>query len=53
MKIGTIQSLACVGLGAVARCLAATRDFAPSSRADVAHDGRSVAAAETSTEQRG
>src|SRR5215472_2757928 len=36
MKIGTIQSLACVGLGAVLGSLAATRDFAPSSRAGVA-----------------
>ena len=29
MKIGTIQSLACVGLGAVLGFVAATRDFAP------------------------
>ena len=36
MKIGTIQSLACVGLGTMLGFVAATRDFSPSSRADVA-----------------
>jgi arylsulfatase len=34
MKIGTIQSLACVGLGAMLGFIAATRDFSPASRAD-------------------
>src|SRR3954471_20469512 len=34
MKIGTVQSLACVGLGTVLGFLAATRDFSPSSRAE-------------------
>ena len=36
MKIGTIQSLACVGLGAMLGFVAATKDFAPLSRAAVA-----------------
>ena len=34
MKIGTIQSLACVGLGAVLGFVAATRGVAPPARAD-------------------
>ncbi len=36
MKIGSIQSLACVGLGALLGFVAATRDVVPSSRAGVA-----------------
>jgi hypothetical protein len=36
MKIGTIQSMACVGLGALLGLVAATRDMTPSSRADAA-----------------
>ncbi len=35
MKIGTIQSMACVGLGALFGAFAATRDMTPSSRAGV------------------
>jgi hypothetical protein len=34
MKFGTIQSLACVGLGAVLGFVAATRGVAPPTRAD-------------------
>jgi arylsulfatase A-like enzyme len=34
MKIGTIQSLACVALGAMLGFIAATRGFTPASRAD-------------------
>src|SRR3954453_12600208 len=34
MKIGTVQSLACVGLGTMLGFLAATRDISPSSRAE-------------------
>src|SRR5262245_35936757 len=34
MKIGTIQSLACVGLGAMLGFIAATRDLGTASRAD-------------------
>src|SRR4051794_38698718 len=34
MKIGTIQSLACVGLGTMLGFLAATKDSGPSARAD-------------------
>jgi arylsulfatase A-like enzyme len=36
MKIGTIQALACVGLGTLVGFIAAKKDFNPSSRADVA-----------------
>ncbi len=36
MKIGTIQAFACVGLGTVLGFIAATRDFSPTSRAEVA-----------------
>src|SRR5262245_8697806 len=41
MKIGTIQALACVGLGTMLGLITATRDFSPSSRADGA-TGQSV-----------
>ena len=34
MKIGTIQSLACVGLGTILGFVVATRDFSPSVRAE-------------------
>src|SRR3954453_12342624 len=34
MKIGTIQALACVGLGTMLGFIAATKGFSPSSRAD-------------------
>ncbi len=34
MKIGTVQALACVGLGTMLGFIAATRDFSSSSRAD-------------------
>ena len=46
MKIGSIQSLACVGLGAVLGFVAATRDVTPSSRAGVAAPAARQAAAE-------
>ena len=45
MKIGTIQALACVGLGTLLGFVAATRDFSPSSRADVATPAARQAAA--------
>jgi arylsulfatase len=47
MKIGTVQSLACLGLGAILGFVAATRDFAPSSRADGATPAARPSAAET------
>jgi arylsulfatase A-like enzyme len=51
MKIGTIQSMACVGLGALLGAVAATRDITPSSRADaVPRPVRQVAAETSPTE---
>ena len=47
MKIGTIQALACVGLGAMLGLVAATRDITPFSRADVAPSAARQVAAET------
>jgi arylsulfatase len=47
MKIGTIQSLACVGLGAMLGVVAATRDFTSPSRAGVAAPAARPSAAET------
>jgi arylsulfatase A-like enzyme len=47
MKIGTIQSMACVGLGALLGVAATTRDMTQSSRADMAPRMVSQAAAET------
>jgi arylsulfatase len=50
-KIGTVQSLACVGLGAVLGLFAATREMTPSSRADSAGPaGRQVAAEHRTSE---
>jgi arylsulfatase len=53
MKIGMIQSLACVGLGAMLGLLAATRDFTSSSRAGVAAPVARPSAAETGAAGRG
>ena len=53
MKIGTIQSLACVGLGAVLGFVAATRGMTPSSRADAAPRPVRQVAAETSVTDAG
>jgi arylsulfatase len=39
MKIGTLQALACVGLGTLLGFFAATRDLSPTSRADAATTG--------------
>src|SRR4051812_9337621 len=47
MKNGSIQSLACVGLGAVLGFLAATRDVIPSSRAGAAAPAVRQVSAET------
>ncbi len=53
MKIGTIRSLACVGLGAVLGFVAATRDVAPSSRAGTATPPARHAATEDGATDRG
>jgi arylsulfatase A-like enzyme len=47
MKIGTIQSMVCVGLGALLGSVAATRGMAPSLRADVTPRPVRQVAAET------
>ncbi len=47
MKIGTMQALACMGLGAILGLVAATRDITPFSRADVAPSAARQVAAET------
>jgi arylsulfatase len=47
MKIGTIQSLACAGLGAMLGIIAATKDLAPASRAEVAMPASWQSAAQT------
>ena len=49
MKIGTNQSMVCVGLGALLGAVAATRDITPSSRADAAPGPVPRVAAETSS----
>ncbi len=53
MKIGTIQSMACVGVGALLGALAATRDITPSSRADTAPGPVPQVAAKTSSTEPG
>ncbi len=53
MKIGTIQSMACAGLGALLGAVAATRDITPSSRADTASRPVRQVGAETSPTEPG
>ena len=48
MKIGTIQSMACVGLGALLGAVAATRDITPSSRANAPRRGPTGSAGDRS-----
>jgi hypothetical protein len=53
MKIGTIQVLACVGVGAVLGFIAATRDSGPASRAHGATPASRQESAETGETGRG
>jgi uncharacterized low-complexity protein len=53
MRIGIIQSAACVGLGALLGIVAAKSEMTPSSRADVAQPRVSQVAAETKVTDRG
>ena len=53
MKMGSIQSLACVGLGAVLSFVAATKDITPSSRAGVATPAARPAAVGTGVTDQG
>jgi arylsulfatase A-like enzyme len=53
MKIGSIRSLSCVGLGVMLGFVVATRDFTPSSRAGVATPASGQVAAETRGTDRG